>query len=97
MCVYWLHSDLFCSVLFCSARVAGIWRAAIDNVNVMATDVVASSASQGLTGKSEAVPASQTNISLAAAAYQNGDVRLFNYPCTSQFVSGAALFCALRH
>lgn len=65
----------------------GIWRPAFDNVNVMSTAVAESSAMKGTRVKADVIPPSQSNISLVATAYQNGDVRVFNYPCTSQFVS----------
>ena len=71
----------------------GVWRAAYENVNVQATAVVESLAMKSTRVKSDVIPPSQTNISLAAAAYQNGDVRVFNYPCTSQFVSSVTFWC----
>ena len=62
-------------------------RPTIDNVSLIATTVTESLALSGVKSKAEVIPPSQHNISLVAACYQNGDCRLYNYPCTSQFVS----------
>jgi hypothetical protein len=50
---------------------AGVWRPTSDCVNVMATDVYLTSPKSGI----------------IAVSYQNGDVRIFNYPCQTYGVS----------
>ena len=65
----------------------GVWRATIDNVDVLSTAVTESLAAAANRGKQEAIPPNQQNISLTAVAYQNGDMRVYNYPCTAQYVS----------